>query len=86
MPMALLQHLASVDLPTTLTDAQQIQKLRLLASVGHVYATIPFPYFALDGLRQEPATVHSITPLGLKVLRYFGPADRASAIDKDRST
>jgi len=85
MPMTLLQRLAAIDLSIPLADAQRIQKLRVLVAAGHVYATIPFPYFGLDGrLCQDAATVHSITPLGFKVLRYFGTAEAASGIDKDR--
>jgi len=84
MPMTLLQRLAAIDLSIPLADAQRIQKLRVLVAAGHVYATIPFPYFGLDGrLCQDAATVHSITPLGFKVLRYFGAAG-AAGIDKDR--
>ena len=85
MPMALLQDLAELDLPITLDDVQQIRKLRVLVTAGHVYATIPLPYVGLDGRwYQERATVHFITPLGYKVLRYFGPADKSATVDKDR--
>ena len=59
MPMTLLQRLAAIDLSIPLADAQRIQKLRVLVAAGHVYATIPFPYFGLDGrLCQDAATVH----------------------------
>ena len=85
MPMALLQHLAEVDLPVPVSDADQIRKLRVLVTAGHVYATIPLPYVGMDGRWcQERATVHYVTPLGYKVLRYFGPADKAATVDKDR--
>lgn len=74
MPMDLLAHLADVGVPTTLTQTSHVYKLRILVSAGHVYASIPIPRYHVDGSwRQEPATVHMITALGYKVLRYFGP-------------
>jgi len=85
MTMALLQHLAEVELPIQLTDPEQIYKLRVLVTAGHVYASIPLPYYGLDGRWcQDAATVHCVTPLGYKVLRYFGTAVAAPPISKDR--
>ena len=87
MLMELLQDIAELDLPLTVDDAQQIQALRVLASAGHVYATIPLPYVGLDGQwNQARATVHMVTPLGYKVLRYFGPASKEETVAKDRDS
>lgn len=85
MAMDLLQHLAEVELAAQLTDPEQIYKLRVLVAAGHVYASIPLPYYGLGGRwGQDAATVHCITPLGYKVLRYFGTAHAALPIGKDR--
>jgi len=87
MPMAFLEHLARVDLPIKVSDQAQIHKLRVLLAAGHVYATVPLPYFRLDGTWcQDCATVHRITPLGYKVLRYFATTDNAWAFTKDRAS
>jgi hypothetical protein len=56
-------------------------------AAGDVYATVPLPHCGPDGRWcQEAATVHSITALGYKVLRYFGPAEKAAALGKDRGS
>ena len=87
MPIELLHDFTQVNLPITLDDVEQIRKLRVLVTAGHIYATVPLPYLGLDGRWcQDRATVHFITPLGYKVLRYFGPADNPAAVDKDRDS
>ena len=87
MPMHLLQRLAETELPLTVSDAAEIHQLRMLVAVGHVFAAVPLPYFGLDGRWcQEAATVHCVTALGYKVLRYFGPSERAVTIAKDRGS
>jgi len=87
MPMQLLQRLAEAEMPVTLSDPAEIHQLRILVAVGHVFATVPLPYYGLDGRWcQEAATVHCVTALGFKVLRYFAPADKASTIAKDRGS
>lgn len=73
--MTLLQTLAQAELPLKVDDENDIRKLRVLVSAGHVYASIPLPRIDLSGQwRQDPATVHQVTALGHKVLRYFGPS------------
>jgi hypothetical protein len=87
MPMQLLDQLFDGVMPVHVTQPAEVRKLRILTVAGHVHASIPLPYFTLDGQwHQDPATVHEVTPLGHKVLRYFGPARPAQVFEKDRST
>ena len=84
MPIELLAHLADVGVPTTLTERTHIYKLAVLVSTGHVYASISIPRYDVDGSwHQDPATVHMITPLGYKMLRYFGPYRPAPELPPD---
>ena len=86
MPMKLLAQLFEGVTPAQLTEPVELRKLRVLSVAGHVYASIPLPYVTLDGRwHQDPATVHQVTPLGHKVLRYFGPARSAQVFEKDRA-
>jgi hypothetical protein len=85
VPMKLLDQLFDGAMPAQLTEPSDVRKLRILSMAGHVHATIPLPHFTLDGRwQQDPATVHQVTPLGHKVLRYFGPARPAQVLEKDR--
>ncbi len=86
MPMKLLAQLFEEAMPAQLTEPTELRKLRVLSVAGHVHASIPLPYITLDGRwRQEPATVHQVTALGHKVLRYFGPTRSAQVLEKDRA-
>lgn len=83
MPMTLLRKLAESPMPATVTDLGNIMQLRILRAAGHVLAKVPLPRPEGWHWRQDPATVYSVTPLGLKVLRWFGPSD-LQAPEKDR--
>ena len=86
MPMKLLAYLFEEAMPARLTEPAELRKLRVLSVAGHVHASIPLPYITLEGQwHQDPATVHQVTPLGHKVLRYFGPARSAQIFEKDRA-
>ena len=58
MPLELLKQLAKSDLPVTLQDPQEIDKLRVLRAAGMVHADIG------DVSDHSAAVVHSITELG----------------------
>jgi hypothetical protein len=86
VPMKLLDQLYDTAMPAELAESTEVCKLRILRVAGHVYASIPLPCVTLDGRwHQEPATVHQVTPLGHKVLRYFGPARSTQVLEKDRA-
>ncbi|MFM9927569.1 hypothetical protein VLK31_31640 [Variovorax sp. H27-G14] len=65
--MNLLRTLAQAPMPCMAADPVQIDRLRVLQAAGLVDAHIPQP--RRDGLTQDPAAVHAITPRGWKVLR-----------------
>ncbi|MBB1600835.1 hypothetical protein [Variovorax sp. UMC13] len=67
MPMELLHSLKGKPLPVELTDADDIEKLRVLHDAGHVDADIPPWTINL----QKPAVVLQITPLGLRAMQYL---------------
>ncbi len=84
MPMDLLHQLAHAEIPATVTGPAAIYNLHVLRAAGHVYATIPSPHLDCDGhWQQAPATVHLVTALGYKVLRYFGPDRPEQGFEKD---
>ena len=83
MPMNLLWRLAQSDMPATVTDNSDILQLQILISAGHVFASIPFPRATNWCWHQDAATVHCVTPLGYKVLRWFGPEDCSRDSEKD---
>jgi uncharacterized protein (UPF0128 family) len=86
VPMKLLAQLFEKAMPAQVTEPAELRKLRVLSVAGHVHASIPLPYVTLDGRwHQDPATVHQVTALGHKVLRYFGPARSVQSFEKDRA-
>jgi hypothetical protein len=85
VPMKLLDQLFGEAMPAQLTEPRDVYNLRILDAVGHVHATIPLPRHMPDGRwHQGPATVHRVTPLGHKMLRYFGSARSERVFEKDR--
>lgn len=86
MPMDLLHQLSQTPLPAQVVEPHAIYKLHVLRVAGHVFASIPSPDYANDGQwHQAPATVHQVTALGRKVLRYFGPAEQDAGGQKDHA-
>lgn len=84
--MALLHQLSQTPPPAQVVEPQAIYKLHVLRVAGHVFASIPSPEYAIDGRwHQAPATVHQVTALGRKVLRYFGPVEQSAGCEKDRA-
>jgi hypothetical protein len=84
--MDLLYRLSQTSMPAQVVEPNAIYKLHVLKTAGHVFASIPALHYASDGQwHQAPATVHQITALGYKVLRYFGPGDPAEYGEKDRA-
>lgn len=71
MTISLLHRLAEQDLPVAVNHGDDIDALRILALAGHVKALIPKPLRTLDGYSQPPATVMSLTSLGLSMLKRF---------------
>lgn len=51
MPMQLLRELAQASLPCTLTEEDQIDRLRLLRAAGHIAAWLPPPGSSSDLIR-----------------------------------
>lgn len=83
MPMKLLERLSKKTMPVEMTDPKDVFNLYILKAAGYIYATIPFPHYALDGRwHREPATVRQLTPLGYTVLNYLQPTHVAQAIEK----
>lgn len=76
MPMHLLHMLFLSALPTCVTELDDIEKVAILRDAGLVTATLPK---WRDNCRAVWATVHSITPRGLKMLGQFQPAEAANA-------
>lgn len=68
MPMELLRELAQSQLPCSLTNEQDIDRLRVLRAAGHVVALLPKP-----GSEGELCRVLAITASGRQAL-----ADQAS--------
>lgn len=86
MPMALLHQLSQTPLPAQVVEPHAIDKLHVLRPAGHVFASIPSPQYAIDGRwHQAPATVHQVTALGRKVLRYLGLTKQGGECEKDHS-
>jgi hypothetical protein len=86
MPMDLLHQLSQTPLPAQVVEPHAIYKLHVLRVAGHVFASIPSPQYAIDGRwHQGPATVHQVTALGRKVLRYFGPVELGASCEKDHA-
>jgi hypothetical protein len=84
--MDLLHQLSQTPLPAQVVEPQAIYKLHVLRVAGHVFASIPSPQYAINGRwHQAPATVHEVTALGRKVLRYFGPVEQSVSCEKDRA-
>jgi hypothetical protein len=81
MPMGLLRRLAESQMPATVTESGDVMQLRILQAAGHIYAEVPLPRAEQWQWRQDAATVYQVTPLGYKVLRWFGPP--GGAIEKD---
>jgi len=69
--ISLLHRLAEQDLPVAVSRGDDIDAVRILALAGHVKALIPKPLRTLDGYEQPPATVVSLTSLGLSMLKRF---------------
>lgn len=69
MPLELLRQLAGRQLPLTVTDTADIDKLRVLRAAGHVAVLLP-------GLDQDTpfARVLAITPEGCLALQSDTPA------------
>ena len=64
-----LYRLSRAKLPVTVAGPGQVEIIRRLDAVGYVRAFIPASHVDCDNcLRQDPATVLEITPLGQSVL------------------
>ena len=68
-------------MPATVTDGGDVVQLRILQAAGHVFAKVPFTRTEGWRWRQDAAVVYQVTPLGYKVLRWFGPP--GGLIEKD---
>jgi hypothetical protein len=64
-----LYRLSGAKLPVTVVGQRQIEHIRRLDAAGYVRAFIPASHVDCDNcLRQDPATVLDITPLGRSIL------------------
>lgn len=69
MPLELLEKISKEPLPLTITEIEEIDKLRVLRASGHVAAFLP-PL----AIEKPFARVLAITELGWEALRDFHSA------------
>jgi len=69
MCMNLLAAMSGTPFPRIEADPARIDRLRVLEAAGYIKVLIPAPRVDCDNrMRQSPATVLEIAPLGWKVL------------------
>ncbi len=79
MCMNLLRGLATAQLPCAEADPAMIDRLRILEAAGQVEALIPPARADFDDrLRQDAATMVSITPTGRKTPAADAPPEEPS--------
>jgi hypothetical protein len=83
--MDLLEELADAELPVRVTRPSDIDKLRILEAAGHIRSDLRGHWGEPD-LREGPATVFQITPLGYKALRYFASPSWQRSINQSASS
>ena len=72
MSMNLLRDLASQELPVEISDAGNIDAVRILIAAGLVVAMVPRPVRTTKNrFEQPPATVTKVTRLGKQMLQRF---------------
>ncbi|MBT2332340.1 hypothetical protein J7E49_00220 [Variovorax paradoxus] len=78
-----LYRLSRAKLPVTVAGQRQIEIVRRLDAAGYVRAFIPASHFDCDNcLRQDPATVLDITPLGRSILSRGSEAQGISTMHR----
>ncbi|AGU52959.1 hypothetical protein VAPA_2c03990 [Variovorax paradoxus B4] len=79
----ILYRLSRAKLPVTVAGPRQIEKIRRLDAAGYIRAFIPASHVDCDNcLRQDPATVLDITPLGRSILSRGSEAKGISTMHR----